>query len=344
MTKAITYSDAGVDIDAATRATERIKELAGATFNERTLSDIGSFGGMFDGAFPDMVQPVLVASADGVGTKLKIAFLTGVHNTVGRDLVNHCTNDILVQGARPLFFLDYIATGKLSPDVVASIIEGVANGCRENSCVLLGGETAEMPGFYQQGEYDIAGFIVGVVDREKVIDGKRISAGDVLLALPAVGLHTNGYSLARKLFFDVAGYQPQTQVQELGMTVGAALLQPHLSYLRPLQGLLDTEKIKGLAHITGGGLVDNIPRILPEGTAVQIDKGSWPMLPIFTLMQQIGNVSESEMYRTFNMGVGMVIVCSPVDADAIASHLLDRGENCYRIGKVVEGQRDVSIV
>ena len=344
MTKPITYSDAGVDIDAATRATERIKELAGATFNERTLSDIGSFGGMFDGAFPDMVQPVLVASADGVGTKLKIAFLTGVHNTVGRDLVNHCTNDILVQGARPLFFLDYIATEKLSPDVVSSIIEGVANGCRENSCVLLGGETAEMPGFYQQGEYDIAGFIVGVVDREKVIDGKRISAGDVLLALPSVGLHTNGYSLARKLFFDVAGYQPQTEVQELGMTVGAALLQPHLSYLRPLQVLLDTRKIKGLAHITGGGLVDNIPRILPEGTAVQIDKGSWPVLPIFTLMQQIGNVSESEMYRTFNMGVGMVIVCSPVDADAIASHLLEGGENCYRIGTVVEGQREVSVV
>src|ERR1041385_1383804 len=220
--KAATYADAGVDIDAANRATEKIKQLARTTFNARTLSEIGSFGGMFDGAFPNMRQPVLVASADGVGTKLKIAFATGVHNTVGRDLVNHCVNDILVQGARPLFFLDYIATGKLSPDVVASIIEGVTNGCRENGCVLLGGETAEMPGFYQDGEYDIAGFIVGVVDRAKIIDGKTIAPGDVLLALPSAGLHTNGYSLARKLFFETQGYKPDTFVDELGQTVGAA--------------------------------------------------------------------------------------------------------------------------
>ena len=344
MTKPITYSDSGVDIDAATRATERIKQLAGATFNERTLSDIGSFGGMFDGAFPNLTHPVLVASADGVGTKLKIAFLTGVHNTIGRDLVNHCVNDILVQGARPLFFLDYIATGKLSTDVIAGIIEGVARGCRENGCVLLGGETAEMPGFYQEEEYDIAGFIVGVVDREKVIDGKRIRPGDVLLALPSVGLHTNGYSLARKLFLDVAGYQAMTEIPELGMTVGAALLQPHLSYLRSLQGLLDTGMIKGLAHITGGGLTDNIPRILPEEAAVQIEKGSWPVLPIFALMQQIGNVSESEMYRTFNMGVGMVIVCSRSDADTIVSQLNDAGEKCYEIGSVTSGNREVSFI
>ncbi|HET9524750.1 MAG TPA: phosphoribosylformylglycinamidine cyclo-ligase, partial [Pyrinomonadaceae bacterium] len=217
MTKPISYADSGVDIDAATRATDRIKELARTTFNQRTLSEIGSFGGMFDGAFPNMSQPVLVASADGVGTKLKIAFISGVHNTVGRDLVNHCVNDILVQGARPLFFLDYIATGKLSPDVVASIVEGVTNGCRENGCVLLGGETAEMPGFYQEGEYDIAGFITGVVDRAKIIDGKTIAAGDALLAMPSAGLHTNGYSLARKLFFEVAGYQSHTELSELGM-------------------------------------------------------------------------------------------------------------------------------
>src|SRR3954464_3227985 len=208
MTKSITYSDAGVSIDAANAAVEKIKRLARKTFNARTLSEIGSFGGMFDGAFPGMLEPVLVASADGVGTKLKIAFATGVHNTVGRDLVNHCVNDILVQGARPLFFLDYIATGKLSPDVVASIVEGITNGCRENGCVLLGGETAEMPGFYQEGEYDIAGFIVGVVDRTKIIDGKTITPGDALLALPSAGLHTNGYSLARKLFFEVARFKP----------------------------------------------------------------------------------------------------------------------------------------
>jgi phosphoribosylformylglycinamidine cyclo-ligase len=325
MTKPVTYSDAGVDIDAATRATDKIKELARRTFNERTLSEIGSFGGMFDGAFPGLQQPVLVASADGVGTKLKIAFITGVHNTVGSDLVNHCVNDILVQGARPLFFLDYIATGKLLPEVVAGIVEGIANGCRENSCVLLGGETAEMPDFYSAGEYDIAGFIVGVADRKKVIDGKGIIPGDILLALPSVGLHTNGYSLARKLFFEIAGYDADTYLDQLGQTVGEALLQPHVSYLKPLDGLLDSGLIKGLAHITGGGLTDNIPRILPEGSAVEIKKGSWPVLPVFKLMREIGNVAEAEMYRAFNMGVGMVVVTAPQDKAAVESHLQHQG-------------------
>ena len=343
MTKPITYSDAGVDIDAATGATDKIKELARRTFNERTLSEIGSFGGMFDGAFPRLKQPVLVASADGVGTKLKIAFSTGVHHTVGRDLVNHCVNDILVQGARPLFFLDYIATGKLLPEVVAGIVEGVANGCGENGCVLLGGETAEMPDFYSTGEYDIAGFIVGVADREKVIDGKGITPGDVLLALPSVGLHTNGYSLARKVFFEVAGHKVDTRLDELGMTVGEALLQPHLSYLKPLDGLLDSGLIKGLAHITGGGLTDNIPRILPAGSAVEIDKGSWPVLPVFKLMQKIGNVAEAEMYHTFNMGVGMVVVISAQDQTAVESQLQQQGAAVYQIGRVTKGNREVSI-
>jgi phosphoribosylformylglycinamidine cyclo-ligase len=341
--KPTTYSDAGVDIDTAMRATDKIKELARRTFNERTLSEIGSFGGMFDGAFPSLARPVLVASADGVGTKLKIAFATGIHNTVGRDLVNHCVNDILVQGARPLFFLDYIATGKLSPETVAAIVEGVANGCRENGCVLLGGETAEMPGFYAEGEYDIAGFIVGVVDHEKVIDGKRIMPGDVLLALPSLGLHTNGYSLARKLFLEVAGYDVHTRLDSVGDTVGEALLKPHQSYLRSLEGLLDSDAIKGLAHITGGGLTDNIPRILPEGAAVQINKGSWPVLPIFTVMQEIGNVPESEMYRTFNMGVGMVTVCSETATSIIKTHFSKQGVQCYEIGRVTEGNREVTI-
>jgi len=313
MTKPVTYSDAGVDIDAATRATDEIKELARRTFNERTLSEIGSFGGMFDGAFPSLKQPVLVASADGVGTKLKIAFLAGVHNTVGRDLVNHCVNDILVQGARPLFFLDYIATGKLLPEVVAEIVAGVANGCRENGCVLLGGETAEMPDFYAAGEYDIAGFIVGVADREKIIDGKGIIPGDVLLALPSVGLHTNGYSLARKLFLEVAGHKVDTRLDELGMTIGEALLQPHLSYLKPLDGLLDLGMIKGLAHITGGGLTDNIPRILPEGCAVEINEGSWPVLPVFKLMQEIGDKQGEEIE---------VELGEPKGKGALTGHLL----------------------
>jgi phosphoribosylformylglycinamidine cyclo-ligase len=341
--KPICYRDAGVDIDAANEATARIKLLARATFNERTLSEIGSFGGMFDAAFPQMRAPVLVASADGVGTKLKVAFMTGVHNTIGRDLVNHCVNDILVQGARPLFFLDYIATGKLAPDVVAAIVEGVAAGCGENKCVLLGGETAEMPGFYGEGEYDVAGFIVGIVDRERVIDGHAISAGDVLLALPSVGLHTNGYSLARKLFFEVAGYEPQTEIPPLGTSIGAALMQPHASYLPALEGLLDSGLIKGLAHITGGGLTENIPRILPAGTSVLVARGTWPILPIFSVMQEIGSVPDAEMYRTFNMGVGMVIVCAADAAPAIKTHLAERGQTGYEIGRVEEGNGEVNL-
>ena len=337
MNQSISYSDAGVSIDAANRAVERIREMARGTFNARTLSEIGSFGGMFDGAFPSMRAPVLVASADGVGTKLKIAFLTARHDTIGRDLVNHCVNDILVQGARPLFFLDYVAAGRLAPETIASVVEGIARGCRENGCVLLGGETAEMPGFYAEGEYDVAGFIVGVVDRERVIDGRRIETGDRVLALPSIGLHTNGYSLARKLFFEVAGHSAETHVQELGTSVGDALLAPHPSYLGALEGLLDANVIKGLAHITGGGLVDNIPRILPEGRAVEITRGSWPVLPIFKIMQQLGNVAEAEMFRTFNMGVGMVLICSPPDVETARSHLTPRGQPCYEIGRVVAG-------
>jgi phosphoribosylformylglycinamidine cyclo-ligase len=344
MTKPVTYRDAGVDIDAANRATEKIKELARGTFNARTLSEIGSFGGMFDGAFPEMRQPVLVASADGVGTKLKIAFATGIHNTVGRDLVNHCTNDILVQGARPLFFLDYIATGKLAPETVASIVAGIANGCSENGAVLLGGETAEMPGFYADGEYDVAGFIVGVVDRGQVIDGQAIAPGDVTLGLPSVGLHTNGYSLARRLFFEIAGHTPDSYLAELGETVGAALLKPHVSYLRPLAGLLASGKIKGLAHITGGGLLENIPRILPEGTSVQIKRGSWPVLPIFETMQRLGNIEQTEMYRTFNMGIGMVVVCAESEAAMIKDHIESNGGASYGIGRIVQGDKSVTIL
>lgn len=345
MSQSISYSDAGVSIDAANVAVERIKRLARSTFNERTLTEIGSFGGMFDAAFPDMRAPVLVASADGVGTKLKIAFLTNVHNTIGRDLVNHCVNDILVQGARPLFFLDYVATGKLAPDVIASVVEGVANGCRENKCALLGGETAEMPGFYADGEYDIAGFIVGAVDREKIIDGKKIKIGDVALGLASAGLHTNGYSLARKLFFDVAGYTIETRLDDLeGMTVGEVLLQPHVTYLPALEGLLDSGKLKGLAHITGGGLIENIPRILPEGLSVEIRRDAWQPPAIFTLMQRIGNITEAEMLRAFNCGVGMVIICAPGDKDAIQNHIAAHNQNAFEIGRVVAGERDVRMI
>src|SRR5262252_808642 len=273
----ISYRDAGVDIDSANLAKDRIKRLARETFTPNVMTEIGSFGGMFRADFSQMKDPVLVSSADGVGTKLRVAFMTGIHNTVGYDLVCHCVNDILVQGARPLFFLDYIAAGKLVPDTVASIVEGLARGCKEAECVLIGGETAEMPGFYNDGEYDVAGFIVGVVDRADIIDGSTILPGDVLIGLPSVGLHTNGYSLARKLLFEVAGFDAQTEVKELGCTASQELLKPHRSYLPSLSGLLQSGFIKGLAHITGGGLLENIPRILPEGTSAEIDAGSWPV-------------------------------------------------------------------
>jgi phosphoribosylformylglycinamidine cyclo-ligase len=286
-----------------------------------------------------------VSSADGVGTKLRVAFMTGVHNTVGEDLVNHCVNDILVQGARPLFFLDYFATGGLEPDVVVGVVEGVARGCRENGCALIGGETAEMPGFYAAGEYDIAGFIVGVVDRQHVITGASIEVGDVAIGLPSVGLHTNGYSLARKLLFEVGGYAPDDRPEELGgRSVGEALLAPHKSYLKPLDGLLETGYVKGLAHITGGGLVDNVPRILPEGTALEVDLGSWPSQPLFDLLVRLGNLGRDEAHRALNMGVGMVVVAAPDGASAIEAHLDALGEPHSRIGRVVEGDRTVTLV
>jgi len=339
MDRSISYADAGVSIDNANLAVAKIREFARSTFNDRTLTEIGSFGGMFSGAFPGMADPILVASADGVGTKLKLAFETGIHNTVGADLVNHCVNDILVQGARPLFFLDYFATGKLEPDVTASVVEGMARACKENGCVLLGGETAEMPDFYPPGEYDLAGFIVGVVDKPKVIDGKSIVPGDVVLGIPSNGLQTNGYSLARKLFFEVAGHNPDTYLDELGETVGDALLKTHQSFLRPLEGLLDKGILKGLAHITGGGFLENIPRILPDGVSVEIKKGTWPELPVFGVMQSLGNVSEKEMFRTFNMGIGMIAVISSENKKTLMSHL----DGCFEIGRVVEGEKSVSI-
>jgi phosphoribosylformylglycinamidine cyclo-ligase len=340
MSQSISYADAGVSIDNANRAVAKIRDLARSTFNEQTLTEIGSFGGMFSGAFPDMAEPILVASADGVGTKLKLAFETGIHNTVGADLVNHCVNDILVQGARPLFFLDYFATGKLEPDVTASVVEGMARACRENGCVLLGGETAEMPSMYADGEYDLAGFIVGVVDKQKVIDGKSITPGDVVLGIPSNGLQTNGYSLARKLFFEVGGYKADSYLDELGETVGEALLKTHQSFLRPLEGLLDKGVIKGLAHITGGGFLENIPRILPEGVSIEIKRGTWPELPVFGLMQKLGNVDEIEMFRTFNMGIGMVVVLSEEIADEVTGKI----EKCVPIGRITSGDKIVSIV
>ena len=344
MANRISYRDAGVNIDAANEAKEQIKRLARETFTDNVLSDIGSFGGLFRADFGPVQEAVLVASADGVGTKLRVAFMTGIHDTVGEDLVNHCVNDILVQGARPLFFLDYIASGKVEPGVVAQVVAGLARACKEAGCALLGGETAEMPGFYAPGEYDLAGVIVGVVDKSKVIDGSKVKVGDLALGLPSIGLHTNGYSLARKLLFEVAGHQVESLVPELGCTAGEELLKGHQSYLGSLEGLINAGRIAGLAHITGGGLLENIPRILPEGTGVELREGSWPVLPVFTLLQKLGRVESAEMYRTFNMGVGMVVIVSPDEVELVKAHFTKFGQTYYEIGRVVEGVGQVSII
>jgi phosphoribosylformylglycinamidine cyclo-ligase len=330
MTAKDLYSRAGVDIDAGNDAVRRIKALAKGTYTPGVLSGVGSFGGLFalDGSVPD---PVLVASADGVGTKLKVAFMAGVHDTVGVDLVNHCVNDILVQGARPLFFLDYLATGRLAPAVAEQIVRGMADACRVNGCALLGGETAEMPGFYAEGEYDVAGFIVGVVGRSRVIDGRGVVAGDQLIALPSSGLHTNGYSLARRIVFDELGLRIDSVVPELGETVGAALLRPHRSYLKDVMPLLDQGVIKGMAHITGGGITENLPRTLPEGLGFTLDRQSWAIPPLFTWLQRAGGVTEAEMFRAFNMGVGLVLVCAPASVPGVLSRL---GPDAWVLGRV----------
>jgi phosphoribosylformylglycinamidine cyclo-ligase len=338
---AVDYRQAGVDIDAGNETVRRIKSIAQGTFTPGVLSDIGSFGGLFRLGREHYLDPVLASSADGVGTKLKIAFATGRHDTVGADLVNHCVNDILVQGAEPLFFLDYLATGRLSPAVVEQVIAGVARGCRENGCALIGGETAEMPGFYADGEYDIAGFIVGVVERSKIVDGRTIQPGDVLIGLPSAGLHTNGYSLARHVLFDVAGLEPDSFVTELGATVGEALLAPHRSYLRSIGPLLRAGLVRGMAHITGGGMTDNLPRVLPAGCAAHINRGAWMVPPIFRFLQEQGNIATDEMFRAFNMGVGLIVACRETDASAVFEILEPIGEHPVLLGHVIAGQRDV---
>jgi len=316
----VDYRQSGVDIDAGNETVRRIKALARGTYTDGVLSGVGSFGGLF-ALGQNVADPVLVASADGVGTKLKVAFMTGVHNTIGADLVNHCVNDILVQGARPLFFLDYLATGRLAPDVAEQIVEGVARACVENGCALLGGETAEMPGFYQAGEYDVAGFIVGVVPRAKVVDGRHIEKGDALVALPSTGLHTNGYSLARRIAFDVLKLDVNSVVPELGESVGEALMRTHRSYLPQIGPLLDRGWIKGMAHITGGGLTENVPRMFPEGRHFSLDRQSWTIPPLFQWLQRAGQLDDAEMFRAFNMGVGLVIATSPADAPALLGAL-----------------------
>jgi phosphoribosylformylglycinamidine cyclo-ligase len=332
----LSYRSAGVDLDAADRAKGALKELVARTRDENTLSEMGLFGGLY--AVPGGVgDPVLVSSADGVGTKLKIAFLAGRHDTVGRDLVNHCVNDILVQGATPLFFLDYLATGRLEEGVVTEVVKGVAQACLENGCALLGGETAEMPDFYSRGEYDLAGFIVGIVDRRDILDGSRVRARDVLIGLGSTGLHTNGYSLARKIVFDVLGLSVEDLVPGLERTVQEALLAVHRSYLPSVRQALLTGRVHGLAHITGGGIPGNLPRALGPGQGARIDTGSWEVPPLFRALQDAGKVMTEEMFRVFNMGVGMIVISSREQADAVANELAASGERSWILGEVVEG-------
>jgi phosphoribosylformylglycinamidine cyclo-ligase len=337
----ITYADAGVDIERANRAKQRIKYLAHRTFNKCVLSDIGGFGGLFAVDKKKYLDPVLVSSVDGVGTKLKIAFEMNLHHTIGGDLVNHCVNDIAVQGAAPLFFMDYFATGKLDPEVAERVVSGIADACKHNGCALIGGETAEMPGFYGGGEYDLAGFIVGVVEREKIITGKNVQIGDVLIGLPSNGLHTNGYSLARKLLFEVAKYSSESYINEIKNKVGNELMRTHKSYWPVLRRLFEAEAVTGVAHITGGGITENVPRVIPKGTAAQVTLGSWPVQPIFSHLQKLGNITDAEMLRTFNMGIGMVLVVPPKKFKRVQTVLERAGEKGFTIGRIVKGEKKV---
>ena len=333
MSNETTYRDAGVNIDEAERALSRIKRYAAKTLTSDVVTSIGSFGAGF--ALKGWRDPVLVSSADGVGTKLKIAFASGRHDTVGEDLVNHCVNDIAVQGAKPLFFLDYFAVGKLDAEVCADVVSGIARGCKNNGCALIGGETAEMPGMYPSSEYDLAGFIVGAVERKRMLTGSEIEPGDVLLGLPSQGLHTNGYSLARKLLFEVAGHKPNTRIPELAGTLAEELLKIHRSYLKAIEALHAAKLLKGAAHITGGGLTDNVPRILPNNCAAEIEPTAWPRQPIFDLLQGLGNMPESDFRRTFNLGIGMVLIVSPRKMKSVSQILNKLREPSYEIGRVI---------
>src|SRR5271166_5754365 len=328
------YADAGVNIAVADEVKQRIRHHANRTFTSGVLGGIGGFGALFALDNKKWKEPVLVSSADGVGTKLKIAMSMGVHSTVGGDLVNHCVNDILVQGAEPLFFLDYLAMGKLEPNVVEQLVDGMSRACRKAGCALIGGETAEMPGFYPPGEYDLAGFIVGVVERAKVLNGKAVKPGDTLLALPSAGLHTNGYSLARKLIFEIAKHKQDTYVAEVGNKIGAELLKPHLCYAPALKNIVARGWVSALAHITGGGIPGNLPRVLPAGIKAQIDLDSWPVPSIFKYLAKLGEIDTDELLQSFNMGVGMILVVPATSVKSVETDLKKRREKFFRIGRI----------
>ena len=343
MTEKLTYKDAGVDIDAGNRSVQLIKDCVKATYRPEVLGDLGGFGGLFALQASKYKEPVLVSGTDGVGTKLRLAFMLDKHDTIGQDAVAMCVNDILVQGAEPLFFLDYLAVGKLDPEQVADVVKGVASACRESGCALIGGETAEMNGFYPEGEYDIAGFAVGVAEKSKLITSEKVKEGDILLGLPSSGIHSNGYSLVRKIVFEHKGFKGNEYIEELGKTIGEELLTPTRLYPQSCLPLLREFDLHGLVHITGGGFYDNIPRALPEALAVEINAETWQVPAIFKLLQQWGNVDWHEMYRTFNMGIGMVLIASVDEAEKIEAFLAARGETVYEIGRVVKGNHDVTI-
>ena len=343
MAEQLTYKDSGVDIDAGNKSVQLIKDSVKATYRPEVLGDLGGFGGLFALTVGKYKEPVLVSGTDGVGTKLRLAFMMGKHDTVGQDAVAMCVNDILVQGAEPLFFLDYLAVGKLDPEQVAAVVKGVAGACKESGCALIGGETAEMSGFYPVGEYDIAGFAVGVVEKSKLITSEKVQEGDVVLGLPSSGVHSNGYSLVRKICFDRKGFKGDEYIEELGKTIGEELLTPTRLYPKSCLPLIENFDIHGMVHITGGGFYENIPRALPEDMAVEIDSSAWKMPAIFKLLQQWGNVDWKEMYRTFNMGIGMIIIASADEAEKIKAHLANAKETVYEIGRVVKGNHDVTI-
>jgi len=338
----IDYASAGVSLDAGDEAVKRIKKLAKTTFTKNVLSDIGSFGGMFR-VPAGYKNPVLVSSTDSVGTKLKLAFMSGIHTTVGQDIVNHCVNDILVQGARPLFFMDYIAAARVDPTVIADLVYGLAKSCRENDMPLLGGETAELPGFYQPGEYDLVGTIVGIVEKRKIVSGAKIINGDVVLGLPSVGLHTNGYSLARKICFEMKRMKFDGSPAGLENPIGPELMQIHRSYYKPVTALLAEIQPHGMAHITGGGIVGNLVRIIPEGLKAAIDRNSWPKLPIFDFLQRAGGVADKDMFDAFNMGIGYILVVGERSVAKAQAILSKNGQPSYRIGRIVKGKRAVTI-
>jgi phosphoribosylformylglycinamidine cyclo-ligase len=341
--KPLTYKDAGVDVNEGARAVELMKHHVKKTFTKQVLCDLGGFGGLFELDLTGYKRPVLVSGTDGVGTKLKLAFLMDQHDTVGQDCVAMCVNDILCQGAKPLFFLDYVATGKLESEKIANIVKGISDGCIQAGCALIGGETAEMPGFYEDGEYDMAGFAVGIVEKSKIIDGSKIKGGDLLIGLPSSGIHSNGYSMVRKLFFDELGMTTDTFVDALNNTLGETLLKPTRIYVDVCTKIMEKHEIKGMVHITGGGFYENIPRILPQGLGVSIELGSWKALPIFQLIQNLGQVEEEEMFSTFNMGIGMILVVDRDEAPNVIRELEGLGEEAYIIGRVVEEKPGVTL-